>query len=48
MEPIKIAKEFKFLGVIMDSKLSFVPHIKMLETICAKALDILKVVGKTY
>jgi hypothetical protein len=25
--PIKIVKEFKFLGVIFDSKLSFVPHI---------------------
>ena len=46
--PIKIVKEFKFLGVIFDSKLSFVPHIKMLRTKCAKALDILKVVSNTH
>jgi hypothetical protein len=46
--PIKIAKEFKFLGVIFDSKLSFVTHIKMLKTKCAKALDILKVVSNTH
>ena len=45
---IKIVKEFKFLGVIFDSKLSFVPHIKMLKTKCAKALNILKVVSNTH
>jgi hypothetical protein len=45
--PIKIVKEFKFLRVIFDSQLSFVPHIKMLKTKCAKALDILKVVSNT-
>ena len=45
--PIKIVKEFKFLGVIFDSKLSFIPHIKMLRTKCTKALDILKVVANT-
>jgi hypothetical protein len=29
--PIKVAKEIKFLGVLFDSKLSFVPHIAMLK-----------------
>ena len=29
--PIKIVKEFKFLGVIFDSKLSFVPHNQMCQ-----------------
>ena len=28
---IKVVKEVKFFGVIFDSKLSFVPHIKMLK-----------------
>ena len=37
----------KFLGLIFDSKLTFVPHIKMLKTKCLKALDILKVVSST-
>jgi hypothetical protein len=45
--PIKIVKEYTFLGVIFDSKLSLVPHIKLLKTKCAKALDILKVVSNT-
>jgi hypothetical protein len=29
--PINIVNEHKFLGVIFDSKLSFVPHIKMCQ-----------------
>jgi hypothetical protein len=35
------------LGVVFDSKLSFVPHIQILKTKCAKALNILKVVSNT-
>ena len=35
---IKVVKEVKFLGVIFDSKLSFVSHIKMLKEKCTKAL----------
>ena len=42
---IKVVKEANFLGVIFDSKLSFVPHIKMLKEKCNKALDIIKVVA---
>ncbi|PVD35295.1 hypothetical protein C0Q70_02255 [Pomacea canaliculata] len=37
--------EVKFLGVIFDRKLSFLPHIKSLRLSCQKALDILRVVG---
>ena len=36
-------KETKFLGVIFDQKLSFIPHMKALKTKCLKALDIIKV-----
>ena len=35
---IPVVKEAKFLGVIFDKKLSFVPHIKQLKTKCQKAL----------
>ena len=45
--PIKIVKETTFLGLIFDSKLTFLPHIKMLKFKCLKALDILKVVSST-
>ena len=44
-QPIKIVKETKFLGLIFDNKLSFIPHIKMLKAKCTKALDIIKVVS---
>ena len=29
--PIKVVKEYKFLGLIFDSKLSFIPHMKVLK-----------------
>ena len=45
--PIKVVKEFKYLGVIFDNKLSFIPHIAMLKEKCFKALDIIKVVANT-
>ena len=44
--PIKVVKETKFLGLIFDSKLSFIPHITMLKTKCLKSLNLLKVVSK--
>ena len=39
-----VVKEYKYLGLIFDSKLSFIPHIKTLKTKCLKTLNILKVV----
>ena len=38
-------KEVKFLAIIFDSKLSFVPHIEMLKEKCTKALDGVKMVA---
>ena len=32
-QPIKVSNQVKFLGVIFDSKLSFLPHIKYLKVI---------------
>ena len=46
-QPLKIVKETKFLGLIFDSKLTFIPHIKSLKAKCTKALDIIKVVSST-
>ena len=43
---IPVVKETKFLGLIFDSKLSFIPHIKYLKTKCTKALNLLKVVSR--
>ena len=42
---ITVVKETRFLGVIFDQKLSFIPHMKALKTKCLKALDIIKVVS---
>lgn len=42
---IPVETQAKFLGVIFDKKLSFLPHIKKLKTKCHSALNILKVVG---
>ena len=44
-EPIPVVKEHKFLGLIFDNKLNFIPHIKYLKAKCKKALNILKVVS---
>jgi hypothetical protein len=42
---IPVVKETKFLGVIFDSKLAFVPHLKQLKTKCTKSLNLLKIVS---
>ena len=44
-QTIKVVKEAKFLGIIFDSKLKFISHIKSLKTRCLKALNINKCVG---
>ena len=44
---IPVVAESKFLGVIFDKKLSFIPHIKYLKVKCLKALNLLKVLSHT-
>ena len=39
--------ESKFLGVIFDRRLSFIPHIKYVKAKCLKALNLLKVLSHT-
>ena len=42
---IEVVPEFKFLGLLFDSKLSFIPHINYLSNTCQKALNLLRVVS---
>ena len=43
--PIPVVEESKFLGILFDRKLSFIPHIKYLKAKCLKALNLLKVLS---
>ena len=45
--PIPVFEESKFLGMIFDRKLSFIPHIKYLKAKCLKALNLLKALSHT-
>ena len=45
--PIPVVEETKFLGIIFDRKLSFLPHIRQLKEKCTKALNLLRVVAHT-
>ena len=44
---ISVVEVFKFLGVLFDRKLSFIPHIKYLKAKSLKALNLLKVLLHT-
>ena len=44
---IPVVDEAKFLDVIFDRKLSFIPHIKYLKSKCLKALNLLEVLSHT-
>jgi len=44
---IPVVEETKFLGLVFDRKLTFVPHLRYLRTNCLKALDFLRVVAHT-
>ena len=46
--PIPVVEESKFLGMIFDRKLSFIPRIKYLKAKCLKALNLLKVLFHTF
>ena len=40
--PIPVVEEAKFLCLLFDKKLSFIPHIKALKAKCITALDVFK------
>ena len=44
---IPVVDQYKFLGVIFDRKLSFIPYINYLKAKCHKALQLLRVVAHT-
>ena len=37
--------QYKFVGLIFDNKLNFIPHIQYLKSKCKKALNVLQVVS---
>ena len=45
--PIPVVEEAKFLALLFDKKLSFIPPIKALKAKCLKALDVLKVLSNS-
>ena len=45
--PIEFVKEFKFLGLVWDTKLTFKNHIAYLKKKCRKSLNLLKVLSFT-
>ena len=45
--PIKIVPETKCLGLLFNSKLTFLPHIKLFKNKCHKALNILQFVSNS-
>jgi len=45
--PVPVVEETKFLGVVYDHKLSFIPHIKHLKDKCTNALNLLRVLAHT-
>ena len=44
-QQLRTNTEHKFLGIILDSKLTFTPHIKHLKEKCTKTMNILKVLS---
>ncbi|GBL78412.1 hypothetical protein AVEN_42918-1 [Araneus ventricosus] len=44
---IPFVNEIRFLGIIFDKKLTFLPHIKTLRKRCERALNILRVLSST-
>ena len=38
--PTEVVPELKFLGLLFESKLSFIPHINYLSNKCLKALNL--------
>ena len=46
--PVPVVEETKFLGVVFDCKLSFIPHMKHLKDKCTRALNLLRVLAHTF
>ena len=46
-DKITAVHEARFLGLLFDRRLTFLPHLRDLRARCMKSLNILRVVGKT-
>ena len=46
--PIPVVEQTKFLGLIFDKKLSFIPHLQYLKNNCLKALNLLRVANTKW
>ena len=46
-QAIPVVPQYKFLGVIFDSKLNFIQHLRSLKDKCMKALNLIKVIAHT-
>ena len=44
---IPIVEHYKYLGIIFDCKLSFIPHFKYLRTKCNKTIQLLRTIAHT-
>ncbi len=44
---IPIVEHYKYLGIIFDCKLSFIPYIKYLRTKCNKTIQLLRTIAHT-
>ena len=44
---VPVVEETKFLGLVFDRKLTFVPHLRYLKTKCFNAVNLLRVVAHT-
>ena len=44
---LTVTKEYKYLGIIFDNKLSFIPHIKYLKKKCNKTIQLLRIIAHT-
>ena len=44
---ISITQQYKFLGITLDPKLSFIPHIKQLRIKCNKTIQLLRTIAHT-
>ena len=44
---ITISQQYKFLGITLDPKLSFIPHIKQLRIKCIQTIQLLRTIAHT-
>ena len=44
---IPVVEQYKYLGIMFDRRLTFIPHIKYLKAKCHKAMQLLRVLAHT-